>query len=518
MDPTVLPDTFYVNDAPLTPSSGATIHALPNVKQLPPLVPQPTTTLTESWAKKFMPQGWLGDYLDWSCQTTHTSPTFQLAAGLSYAATEMAIRGWKLENTSYNYPAIWFVLLAGSGAGKGTAIRRMQSLIAATDSLLPNILRLPEGGREVRTISVQGSAEGVMWQMEQHEITDESGRRTPALLINEEFHTLFDLVRKAPAFQDVLLSTHDQIDIVTHQRSIQRGKDGGEHAEGRKGAIYSPCFSTLFVSTEAQLINALLQRHLTGGFAPRFMWLAPDEIRFWPVEPPRRDDLLKPVSERVSRWIERLSAPAFPNRIVHFPRSGPVFERHVRFAQRLFDDYKKHPNVELYTPRLANQTQVLACVIATIETLESLSPLRGNIVVEDTHYALAQSIAEIAEATAEKLPGITAPQDYRQGQALLHAIQEAERFGLPTLACAERYQRTYAATLVELKVLADMGMIVGIAVTSGKQGRPPTYWFATEHAPPDDATRNDGTGRPTLDLAEYERHVRGEILQRITPR
>lgn len=470
------------------PTSPTVLDASGNVYSLHPAThpTTPRTTLTPQWVKTFMPGGWLGDYVDWSCATTHTSPTFQLAAGLAFAATELAIRGWKLRNTSYRFPALWFVLLATSGAGKGTAIRRMQSAMTATDSVLPTLYQLP-GFKEGRTISMQGTPEGVLFELEQRKVIDESGQRTTALLINEEFHSMLDLMRRVPAFQDIVLSLHDQIDVNVHQRSIQRGTDGGQNSKGRSGTIPLPCCSTLFVSTEAQLINALNERHLTGGFAPRFFWLGPDELRFWPSEPMPRPEILERLGVRVSNWIQRLCAPSHPNRTITFPTEGPCFARHVHFAQKLFDTYGTKLNGELYTPRLANQTQVLACVIAAVETLEDSTPLAGNVMVREEHYALAQSIAQVAETTVGSLPSITAPRDWRQGKVLLQAIQQAERLGLSTYAATAAYQRTMSATLIELKTLQEMGLIVGLTIAGipGGQGRPPTYWFASEHAPTD---------------------------------
>lgn len=461
------------------------------------------TTLTDDWRSYYLPGGWLGRYVEWCGKTTHAPPLFHVAAGLAWSAFELARRGWVLEGTNHKAPGLWFAIIAESGEGKGTAIRRIQRLAGALEGRLPSVLHDTRLKDSAPVLGVHGSPEGVMHELE-HRVYDapDGSKRACAFLVSEEFHAVLEMARKNSIFLDYLIQAHDQVDIQIHQRGIQRGQDQGT-GRVRKGSLPHPALSTMFVSTREQMEDVFHAKHVHGGFASRFLWLAspPGWNVFWPREPDQHPEELGMVADAYVSWLSRVGHPDTVKRIV-LPTNGPVNDAVCDWARYVHDNHPKGSHARaLYVPRVANMTGTMACVIAAIETWGG--SFDGPVVVSLEHYELARSIAcAVCESLASVLE-ITDSKELRAEKDLMTALKQAGTRGLTTMQVRELLPMGLLQLSAILKVHAEHKVIVSHTVRGSKPGRPATYWWLSKFAP----TPTNVNGREVVEWTDYVRHL-----------
>lgn len=465
------------------------------------------STLSQEIVDYMLPGGWIAEHMRWACKTTHAPPLFHLVASLGYAAFELARRSWWLEGvaTSYKAPALWIACIADSGEGKGAAIKRVRLLDELVYAALPFTFKDGRTEGEGALFTVRGSPAGTLTDLESRVYPDGKGdERTAAFLVNDEFETVLDQVKRNPDFGPVLIEAHDQTTLRFRQRNIQKDDDGD-----RRGLIPNPAFSTMFVSTKQMLNEVYSEKLLYGGFSGRFLWIHPRNWDvFWANEPSIRMDEAKQVAASVAAWIERIGGDRDQDsRKIVFPRTGPVAAAHEEWALWLHDNHPRgSPSRGLYVPRLANTTAVMACVIAAVESTSATEIVTVSI----EHYQKARNLAIEAYHSVPTLESLLRTAEARADDKLLAAIRTAGRAGMALRDLAAHINKPLERIYPLLKTAKELGLIVelhmlGLTGTKGKQGR---VWD-THYAPHPSLRRVLASGAEGIEQADYTRWAQG---------
>lgn len=460
------------------------------------------STLTKDWASCFRPHGWLGEYLDWACKTTHAPPLFHLLAGLSYTAFELARRGWKMEGFGFEQtaPALWIAMLAESGTGKSAALRRIQKFDTLVRERTPVLIRDERVTPPLTSslVTIRGSYQGVFTEMEKRIYPDlEGGERTCCLLLNDEFQVVLEMAKKSPEFSSHFLELSEQVDMVFHQRGIQKDE------EGRTGILPRPAISTLFVSTTEQLSDTFNVRLLHGGFSSRFLWFYPREWIFWPDPPSSFLPKLKLVAAKYVQWLEKIANRDSKHAKIFMAKdkSSPVKQMHSNWSTYL---HEKHPigspHRVLYVPRMAEHTALLAALI-------SAAQFEGRhtepVFVDQRAYEIAKNITYEAYNSMPVLISMARVQETKKDDELQAYARIAGRKGITAVMVSKLVDKPLAQVYHTLRAAVEMENLVKLSVKTGRPGKPATYYFHPECAPPPELRVQVGPGEEGITGARY---------------
>lgn len=463
------------------------------------------TTIDPDFRKDLLPGGWVGEMVKWAARSTHAPPLFHVAAGLTYAAFELARRGWYFEGVGNEKgPSLWTVVLANSSSGKSTAIRRLELIEHACFSQrsFPEMLRDPFSASAL--FMAEGSGPGILAAVENRVYKSQREElRTCVLFKNDEMRSLFETANREDGFLNVLVQIADQPrEYRINQRGIQKGEDAG-----RKGVMPNPAFSMFLVSSPAQLQGRITDTVTAGGFAGRFLWLAsPKDWKVrWSAPPEPSAFGAAMVANRLQRWLERIANRGPASAVVVFEPHGKTMELHDAWYHRLVD-LSPEPIKEAIFQRLPAHTQRLACVIAAVET-EGGTPGRP-IYVTPEHYMLAKNIAVEGYQGVLHMLEIAKPKVVQQENQLVAFARKRGREGLPLSEAMAVLGRSVGDITKALRALEDFGLLATAMVRRGGRGRPSVYIWASEFAPDPKLFVLDGN-KKLLFEAQYKTHIVG---------
>jgi hypothetical protein len=216
--------------------------------------------------------GWWGEYLKYVSPGKST-PQFFFGAALAFIAAGLARKPRIVWEAVPLFPNQYILLVGGTGAGKGAAVARAQSVVAS--AMGPNIL--PNEGTH------QGYAERLRDRWNQTQVAADG------LIIAEEFRVL-------------LSEEKSKREVVTWLTQWYQW-DGPWSRALRGEAHYefcNPCVSLLGASNLAWL-RKIPEDAITGGFLPRFLLFhTREEDEPWGVAMPRFDEgLCKQLQEQL---------------------------------------------------------------------------------------------------------------------------------------------------------------------------------------------------------------------------
>lgn len=466
------------------------------------------STIDAAFRRDMLPKGWLGDMVRWAARATHCPPIFHVAAGLTYAAFELARRGWYVQGVgSETGPMLWAAILAGSGQGKSTSIKYLRFIEKAMFSMLPVSLRDPLPGKSTGQFALEGSGPGVLAAIENRVYETRRGeKRTCSLLVSHEMRSIFDTARKSDGFLTALVKLADQDPdgYELHQRGIQRGEDGG-----RKGLLPQPTLSAFFASSPAMLHGCITESITTGGFAGRFVWIPSPEN--WSVvwHAPPDPSVLEAanIGARLAAWVQRIAyvPDGAPAPVVCFDRHSDAAQIHYEWCEQLLQRFPEEGVERAIFCRLPIHTLRMACVLAVVEA-EDFIPGRP-IVMQPEHYQLAKNIAVTGFDGVLKMLQLAKAKTVQEESSLLRAVRGAGRRGLSISKAAPILNRSMGEITRTLRAHEELNLLTCATVRMGARHRPAVTMWAPEFAPPPSAFILDGTKR-ILGAEQYLAHVK----------
>lgn len=469
------------------------------------------STIDAAFRRDLLPRGWLGDMVRWASRATHCPPIFHVAAGLAYAAFELARRGWYVQGIGAETgPMLWAAILAGSGQGKSTSIKYLRLIERAMFSMLPESLRDPLPGKSSGQFALEGSGPGVLAAIENRVYkTRRDELRTCSLLVSHEMRSIFDTARKSDGFLTALVKLADQDPdgYELHQRGIQRGEDGN-----RKGILPQPTLSAFFASSPAMLHGCITESITTGGFAGRFVWIPSPEnwSVVWDAPPDPSPMEAANVGARVAQWVQRIAhAPdGAPAPVVCFDAYSEAAQIHYEWCKQLRDRFPEEGVERAIFCRLPIHTLRMACVLAVIEA-ENFIPGRP-VVMQPEHYLLAKNIAVSGFDGVLKMLQLAKAKTVQEESSLLRAVRAQGRKGLSISQAAPILNRSMSEVTRTLRAHEELNLLTCALLQTGRRGRPAMMMWAPEFAPPPSAFVLDGTKR-LLGTEQYTAHVKAAL-------
>lgn len=468
------------------------------------------STIDAAFRRDLLPRGWLGDMVRWAARATHCPPIFHVAAGLTYAAFELARRGWYFEGVSDETgPMLWAAILAGSGQGKSTSIKYLRLIERAMFSMLPESLRDPLPGKSSGQFALEGSGPGVLAAIENRVYkTRRDELRTCSLLVSHEMRSIFDTARKSDGFLTALVKLADQDPdgYELHQRGIQRGEDGN-----RKGILPQPTLSAFFASSPAMLHGCITESITTGGFAGRFVWIPSPEnwSVVWHAAPGPSMREAANIGARLAHWVQRIAyAPdGAPAPVVRFDPCSKAAQIHYHWSKQLLERFPDEGVERAIFCRLPIHTQRMACVLAVIEA-EDFTPGRP-IVMQPEHYQLAKNIAVAGFEGVLQMLQLAKSKTVQEESTLLRIVRARGRQGVSISEAAPILNRSMSEVTRTLRAHEELNLLTCATLRTGARHRPSTMMWAPEFAPPASAFILDGTKRILIHEL-YVAHVAGK--------
>lgn len=274
----------------------------------------------------------LADYLRWTSTIHASPPIYHLAANLSFCAYTLCRRGFRIETIfSTTHPALQFVMLGDSGAGKSTAIALVRDF--ADDVWREADLTFPNP-----RVQPAGSIPGILGTLQT--FYNRKYNITPAWLIHDEVAQLFN--SREPV-AELLCQLSDGRTIEHRTKTAQRQRQNSAELE----LLENPRIAGLFASTEAQLAPHFKEAHRSGGVFARMLWVRP------PIGPEHdHQKAITPAFLETSRKHRQAAVDAFASWEAELTmidqNDGQTFRFNDPAEQRLFEfrEELKQQNVE----------------------------------------------------------------------------------------------------------------------------------------------------------------------------
>ncbi|MBF6048207.1 DUF3987 domain-containing protein [Streptomyces sp. NRRL B-1677] len=332
---------------------------------------------------------------------------------------------------------LWSALVAGTGRGKGTALR------AALHVLDPSL------GRFLATHTTSGITSGAsmvnhLWEQQEATTETERGRDVRALVVEEEWTEVLKRVKRDPSFTTKLRAAWDGTTL--------RNTTKEEAQEIRDPAMV--LHSHITPSDWARYVG---ESEAAGGSYNRIL---PFLLRSVPMLDDDRVILPKLDGRELSdayAW-----ATARPRAITLAEDARPLWRLIRRYARILGETLPGEQAV--FIERTAEQTLRVAACLAASE--------RSETITDDTLFAAFTLVRRSVQDAVRIARGATTPKVKRQPLSLADKVRaRIEMHG--GRATSSQILPFVGATAAEVKALP------GIAVTadrSGKTGRPATVF------------------------------------------